>query len=145
MTSKLFSLAVLILGANLAFAQAPANNDSSAKGSRSNRTDPAVRFKELDKNNDGKLSLDELSSAQFGRTNTNSGSTSTDASSGTPAVSVADHFKTADANSDGALSVEEFTSLMKTMHTSGSGKSGGKSSGKSSGGSKGSRGSKSES
>lgn len=141
MISKLLSMAVLILGANLVFAQAPANNDGSAKGSRSNRTDPAVRFKELDKNNDGKLSLDELSVAQFGRTNTNSGSTSADASGGTPAVSLADHFKTSDANSDGSLSVEEFTSLMKTMHTSGNGKSGGKSSGSS----KGSHGGKSES
>jgi len=132
MSVKFLSIAVLVLGATVAFAQSPSTGDASSKASRGNRTDPATRFKELDKNSDGKLSLDELSSAQFGRPAANSDSSS---SAGAPAVSIADHFKTADANADGSLSVEEFTAMMQSMRSGGGGKSsGGKSGGGKSGG-----------
>ena len=128
MSGKLLSVAVLVLSASVALAQTSSTGDASSKESRGNRTDPATRFKELDKNADGKLSLDELSSAQFGRPAANSGSSS---SSGAPAVSIADHFKTADTNADGSLSVDEFTAMMQSMRSGGGGKSGG---GKSGGG-----------
>ena len=122
MSGKLLSIAVLVLGASVALAQTSSTGDASSKGSRGNRIDPAARFKELDKNADGKLSLDELTSAQFGRPAANSGSSS---SSGAPAVSIADHFKTADTNADGSLSVDEFTAMMQSMRSGGGGKSGG--------------------
>ena len=132
MSGKLLSVAVLVLSASVALAQTSSTGDASSKESRGNRTDPAARFKELDKNGDGKLSLDELSSAQFGRPADNSGSSS---SSGAPAVSIADHFKAADTNADGSLSVDEFTAMMQSMRSGGGGKSsGGMSGGGKSGG-----------
>lgn len=122
MLGKLLSTTVLVLGATIALAQTPPAGGAPANGPSGNRMDPAARFKELDKNSDGKLSLEELSSAQFGRAGANASTPAAGAGdSGAAAVAIADRFKTADANKDGSLSMEEFTAMIQSMRSGGGG------------------------
>ena len=60
MFGKLISTTVMVLSASVALAQnAPPAGNAPPGAQGGGRMDPAARFKELDKNSDGKLSLDE--------------------------------------------------------------------------------------
>ena len=132
MFGKLISTTVMVLSASVALAQnAPPAGNAPPGAQGGGRMDPAARFKELDKNSDGKLSLDELSAAPFGRGGGAGGPPAGGPPAGAPAaggeaaVSAADRFKTADANKDGSLSVEEFTAMIQSMRGAGGGGMGG--------------------
>ena len=69
MFSKFMPAAVLLAGATMALAQNAPPAGAGGPGGPGGRPmmDPAARFKELDKNNDGKLSLEEFQAMQMGR------------------------------------------------------------------------------
>ena len=127
MSAKLISLSLLFLSIGIAVAQS--TNDSENRRETS-RMDLGVRYKQLDKNGDGNLTLDELSSEfssiPLGRKPGGAPGNQEGASTNPPqnqvsppAMSAAEFFKSANTNQDDALSVEEFTSMIEKIRESG--------------------------
>ena len=121
MSVKLIISTVALLAVGLAGAQ-------NAPGPESRKDQSTIdlesRFKQLDKNGDGKLTLEELtagfSSIPLGRR-----SVGNDMGAGEPpekanqsAMSVGEFLKAADTNNDGVLSVHEFTSMVERIRES---------------------------
>ena len=123
MSIKSLSVAMLMLNTSLVLAQntPPAGGPNGGQGER--RVDPAERFKELDKNTDGKLSLEEMTAAMAGRAGgadrEGAPANPPSAQGATQAVPMAERFKAADADKDGSLSATEFTAMMQSMRQSG--------------------------
>lgn len=108
-------LPLVILGASVV---AVAQNAPPAGGPPGGaRMDPAERFKMLDKNNDGKLSMEEFSAMQMRAGG--SGGPPGAAGNAPPATSAADRFKAMDKSNDGSISLEEFTQGMQAMRPGG--------------------------
>jgi hypothetical protein len=113
MLSKISIAGLLIAAATLVSAQNAAppavQSAPAAKGDPSERvhTDRAVRFKQIDKNGDGKLSLEEFQYRPEAAT-PDVRPTKLDAKT---LADRAERFKMADKNHDGFLSFEEFKSL----------------------------------
>ena len=127
MSAKLISVSILFLSAGLAVAQ---NTPDLDKRKETGRMDLGVRFKQLDKSGDGKLTLDELSSgfssvplgARPAGAQPNQEGASANNHQGQvslPAMSAAEFFKAADTNNDGVLTVDEFTSMVEKIRESG--------------------------
>ena len=127
MSAKLISLSLLFLSVGIAGAQ---NTNDSENRRETSRMDLGVRYKQLDKNGDGKLTLDELSSGfssvPLGRRPSGAPGNQEGASTNPPqnqvsppAMSAAEFFKSANTNQDDALSVEEFTSMIEKIRESG--------------------------
>jgi Ca2+-binding EF-hand superfamily protein len=126
MSAKLISASFAFLAIGVAVAQ---NTPDSNNRKETSRMDLGVRFKQLDTNGDGKLTLDELSSGfssvPLGRRPAGTELKQEGASANTPqdhgsppAMSAAEFFKSADKNNDGALSVDEFTSMVEKIRES---------------------------
>ena len=125
MSVKSISVAMMLLSASVAFAQ----NTPPAGERGAGRTDPAAaaaaRFKEIDKNSDGKLSTDEIKEFQASRTarpgearqGAPGGHSAGHAAeqNGNQSSLMAEHFKAADTDKDGFLNTEEYTAMMKNM------------------------------
>lgn len=127
MSAKIIFLSLLVLVSGMAVAQ---NTNDSDNRKETSRMDLAVRFKQLDKSGDGKLDLDELTSAfssvplgrRPGGVQSNQGGASTNPPQnqvGPPAMSAAEFFKSADADQDDVLTVDEFTSMVEKIRASG--------------------------
>ena len=127
MSAKLISLSLFFLSIGIAGAQ---NTNDSESRRETSRMDLGVRYKQLDKNGDGKLTLDELSfgfsSVPLGRRPSGAQGNQEGASTNPPqnqasppAMSAAEFFKSANTNQDEALSVEEFTSMIEKIRASG--------------------------
>ena len=130
MSIRSLSAAILMLSTSLVLAQntPPAGGPSGGQGER--RMGPTERFKELDKNADGKLSLEEMTAAMAGRVGGTGregapASNPPSAQGAAQAVPMAERFKAADADKDGSLSATEFTAMMQSMRQSGGRSAGG--------------------
>jgi Ca2+-binding EF-hand superfamily protein len=77
------------------FAAGTCGGAFAADGADKKKRDPEAQFKKLDKNSDGKLSLDEVKGKAEGKR----------------AEAAEKRFKAADKDNDGALSLEEFKSM----------------------------------
>lgn len=131
MSKKLLTLVTLMASTGIAMAQNAAPAGGSGMGGM---MDPAARFKELDKNNDGKLTSEEFAAMQQGM-RSNGGQNGPQGAppaggqggpqGGPPAgaggsgmgamMNPAERFKQMDKNNDGKVTVEEFTSAMQQM------------------------------
>ena len=134
MIGKFIPAAVLLASATMALAQnaPPAGAPGAQGGPGGGRPmmDPAARFKELDKNADGKVSLQEFEAMQMGM---RQGAGAPPPPAGAPPaggpgamggmgggmISAADRFKAADKNNDGSLSQEEFMAMAQGMRRGG--------------------------
>jgi hypothetical protein len=102
MSTKVCIVALLMTSATLALAQNPA--PPAAQGGERVHTDRTVRFKQIDKNGDGKLSVLEFQTRPSNQTPEPKIDAATMANR-------AERFKMADKNNDGFLTFEEFVSL----------------------------------
>jgi Ca2+-binding EF-hand superfamily protein len=122
MSVKMISASIASIVMGLAMAQNAPDGDARKE---QNRIDLAARFKQLDKNGDGKLTLDELtagfSSVPLGRrpAGPDTGATEPSEKLSQPTMSVGEFLKAADSNNDGVLSVDEFASMVEKVRESG--------------------------
>lgn len=127
MTSKLMTMLMIVAPFGCVIAQSATESDGRKETAR---MDLAVRFTQLDKNGDGKMTLEELtngfSALPLGPRHTGqeqkpegNAANSTQYAGSRPALSAAEFFKAADTNNDGVLSVEEFTSMVEKIRASG--------------------------
>ena len=129
--SKFIPAALLLAGATAVLAQN--GPPPGGPGGRPNM-DPAARFKELDKNSDGKISLEEFQAMQqMGRMGGGQGGPPAGGApppgAGGPGggggmgggmmMSAAERFKAADKNGDGSLSQDEFVAMVQGMRRGG--------------------------
>jgi hypothetical protein len=133
MYKKLFTLVAVMASTSMA-SLAIAQNAAPAAGAdgmmAGNMMSPAERFKQLDKNNDGKLTAEEFAAMQQmmrpggGQGGPQGAPPAGGGQQATPPagangmgamMSSADRFKQMDKNSDGKVTVEEFTAAMGQM------------------------------
>ena len=121
MSKKLMSASIASMMMGLAMAQSTPDGDGRKE---QNQIDLAARFKQLDKNGYGKLTVEEFTAGfagvPLGRRpvgdDVRAGESSERAYQ--PIMSAVEFLKAADTNNDGVLSIDEFTSMVEKLRES---------------------------
>lgn len=98
-----------------------ADNADNAPAARPRMLPPAERFKQIDANHDGKVTLEEFRIAREKELREMARNGGSPVQSGRASLSVEETFKRIDTNGDGYITVDEFTKYFAAMFRRASG------------------------